>query len=279
MNIFALSVIFTAVSPASCKVLRTYWISPSCPDRVGRHFQDAHADALDWVRRAALRLILGDHLQREYFERLFSPTNADFDTFRFTLAHYLGHPDLRSNIPGVSEIVPEPNNDRAMANYRYYCDNDPRHVNGNSRWKLRPDPIHPPQDYKPQRERPLAQDASRDEQYQEWQDRDNGIYMGSGAACGRPGLLAVTYRQRMPGPWRQPNRTTVTFCDELLNLSEDNHSWTFEEYVATHDITNTPRRLPPIEAFALLLPLQILHQVCAIKLLPSATLPGLTVPS
>ena len=59
---------------------------------------------------------------------------------------------------------------------RYYCDNDPRIVDGYLRWTLRPDPPQSPAGYLPQSHRP-EWDANRPEnqQYREWEDLSNGV--------------------------------------------------------------------------------------------------------
>ena len=61
---------------------------------------------------------------------------------------------------------------RPDSNYRYYCDNDPMDMAGNTRWTLRPDPA-PWQrtlNYTPQKFRNWRQ-----EPYQEWEDVTNGV--------------------------------------------------------------------------------------------------------
>lgn len=78
---------------------------------------------------------------------------------------------------GIAGMIPEPNNDRRAANFRYYCDDDPQSIDGGTRWTLRPDPNPLPQGYVAQRQRPRASDPLRQpgQAYQEWEDIANGM--------------------------------------------------------------------------------------------------------
>ena len=107
----------------------------------------------------------------------------------------LGHPTYWY---GISAILPAPSGDRRLANYRIYCDNDVRDLNGSSRWKLRGDPPMPPAGYIPQRERPSPGNAQPGELWQEWVDYDNGILMGKTDGCQAPSVPALTYNSNAP---------------------------------------------------------------------------------
>ena len=71
-------------------------------------------------------------------------------------------------------MTPEPDNNRSRANYRYYCDNDLRYSDSNGRWRLREDPrLENPDDYVPERQRPMPHQGQSGIATQEWYDKDN----------------------------------------------------------------------------------------------------------
>ena len=110
---------------------------------------------------AAEKNVLGESPLSE--SRSFNPPNG---------RDYLGI------IRGVSLMRPEPSGNRVSANYRYYCDNDPRVRDGTSRWKLKEDLpwAIAPVNYVRQSERPMPHEAQQLRQaYQEWYDSDNYV--------------------------------------------------------------------------------------------------------
>ena len=118
----------------------------------------------------------------------------------------------------------------SLSNYRYYCDDDVQDLDSykNTRWQLRRDPPKDQRnhDYRLQRDRPHWNDRRGEEQFQEYEDKDNFILMGETAGCkthGPPPLRAGTYRHRSPVPGgdairglTQP-RATVTTCNIQFN--------------------------------------------------------------
>ncbi|KAL9114354.1 MAG: hypothetical protein Q9227_001776 [Pyrenula ochraceoflavens] len=113
--------------------------------------------------------------------------------------------------------------DRARANNRIYCDNDPMSPDETqrTRWQLRedPPPYNRPENFVPNRERPrypnfpfgphLPGSSWVGRHYpqtlqtywhlshQEWEDRENHVYMFYNVdGCHRPGVLSATYTQR-----------------------------------------------------------------------------------
>lgn len=136
------------------------------------------------------------------------------------IAGILGHPTLR---PGISGIVPVPNNDQSLSNYRYFCDNDHLHPSGSSRWSIRNDPVPlPPKPYIPQKERPgpfwdyIPPDA---DQLQDLVDIRNGVGMSAPWGCHAKHVKAATASAKLPGPYRQPIRATTTVCYESIYLN------------------------------------------------------------
>ncbi|KAL9624844.1 MAG: hypothetical protein Q9160_000890 [Pyrenula sp. 1 TL-2023] len=119
---------------------------------------------------------------------------------------------------GIAGMIPEPNGDRAQANVRIYCDDDPQDLNGNSRWTLRPDISNPPPGYTPQAQRPRFSDAQPNEEYLEvWEDLLNGMLMGRTGGCKDPNTAAETYILERPGSTGQAHpRATMTVCLSLL---------------------------------------------------------------
>ena len=115
---------------------------------------------------------------------------------------------------------------RQDSNYRFYCDNDPQSINGGTRWTLREDPPlnARPADYVPQRDR-TSRYHNRPPT-QEWEDKLNGMMMGSTAGCEAEGHhLAVTYNRRrhvteseaaVAGPDLGRSTSTMTLCNRLL---------------------------------------------------------------
>ncbi|KAL9617772.1 MAG: hypothetical protein Q9160_007485 [Pyrenula sp. 1 TL-2023] len=176
---FLLVVVFGFIELVYCGEPHTYWIDRTCR-RFGSHFEDALNEALRNAATAAQRLISNDPLQHEYFRRIFSPPDQQgqpkYEKLAQKVGSILGHPTLR---PGISGIIPVPNNDRSFSNYRYFCDNDYLYPSGSSRWRIRddPDPL-PPKPYKPQKERPgpfsvyIPPDAG---QLQDLVDIQNGV--------------------------------------------------------------------------------------------------------
>ncbi|KAL9106923.1 MAG: hypothetical protein Q9227_008109 [Pyrenula ochraceoflavens] len=171
------------------------------------------------ARRGAERLLFGDALQEEYFRRLFTTDNVpegnDYEERVKRVASLLGHISLE---PGVSGMVPVPDNDRTRSNFRFYCDDDRRYTGHGSvtRWTLRPDPVPPwPRNYARQRNRPLPERAMRGEQFQEWEDRDNEILMGRRQTCQSGAIRAQVYADKIPGPQtsQKEPRATVTLCN------------------------------------------------------------------
>ncbi|KAL9106109.1 MAG: hypothetical protein Q9227_008809 [Pyrenula ochraceoflavens] len=192
----------------------TYWIDQSCR-RPNHHFELAFIDTQSWAS-LGLDWLTGtpDVLQQEAFRRLFGSGEVSFDMrIKRIVMRALDH---------IRKIVPEPNNDRSQANYRYYCDNDAADPNPDSttRWKIKedPPPARRPRDYIPQRQRPPRHDAPPDHPYQEWVDADNGMVMADMGCQKAPALQAVTFRTKRPGrsTRNQQLRATVTLCEWQL---------------------------------------------------------------
>ncbi|KAL9113363.1 MAG: hypothetical protein Q9227_002404 [Pyrenula ochraceoflavens] len=129
----------------------------------------------------------------------------------------LGHSDFD---PGISGMTPQPDNDRSQANFRFYCDNDPQDVDGNSRWRLKQDPYPlPPHPYVRQIDRPpYSEDTETSEPFREWVDYQNGVEMGETNGCQHPLTDAETYYITTPKfPGQKQPRATITLCDSFLD--------------------------------------------------------------
>ncbi|KAL9109655.1 MAG: hypothetical protein Q9227_005692 [Pyrenula ochraceoflavens] len=259
MNVVLL--LLTLVPFGICLNPYTYWIDASCDRLFGERFQRAFNDARTWAQRGADKLAISDTLQEEYFRRFFAPAGDPvYNTRVEDVTRQLGHPFLT---PGISGMIPEPNNDRRKANYRYYCDNDPQDPRKNSttRWKLRSDVPKQYQHsgYIPQQDRPPWAEHEFGQPYQEFEDRDNGMLMGAGTGCQSTIERlpqGVTYTLKRPGrpPPGQPEmRATITICNVLFKHISRPDLASLEQPVVS---------LLPVYAISSLPTYTILHEAC-----------------
>ncbi|KAL9113889.1 MAG: hypothetical protein Q9227_002023 [Pyrenula ochraceoflavens] len=164
---------------------------------------------MDTVRRANRRLNDdNDVYMQRVFRTLFKePRDRTRRAFQIINGE---HSDLSFHAEGWNRI-----HDLRRANYRFYCDDDIRDRPG-ARWTLRDDPEEGwrPARYTPNRLRPLPA--------QEWEDRDNGIYMPlNSRGCQEDLIPMKTYganglaRHRRGEAW--PKRT-ITICQRQLQV-------------------------------------------------------------
>ncbi|KAL9619673.1 MAG: hypothetical protein Q9160_005693 [Pyrenula sp. 1 TL-2023] len=189
---------------------------------------------------------------------MFKTTKADQNAFH-QINNILGSP-RDENGPGWGFAGMIQTLNRAQANVRYYCDNDPQNINGGSRWTLRPDPPNPPPGYIPQRFRQRYDDRNPNVEHQEWEDLTNDIMMGDTNGCLDPGTMAETYHIKRPGTaGQQVDRVTTTICDTTLNSRV--HS--FDDVPAKKDLSelvNPVQGLTNMDAFRAVSSFTVLHE-------------------
>ena len=128
-------------------------------------------------------------------------------------------------------MIPEPNNDRKQANYRYYCDNDPVDTSSYSktRWKIRDNPLPPwPEFYIPQHRRVSTHDSRFNTAgaYMEFEDKDNRMLWDGLNGCSESGQkfswgpAVAIHKNTLPDEDQPNERAVVTvtlpsICDTL----------------------------------------------------------------
>ena len=77
-DILVLGLALIFAGQPTCAEQYTYWIDNSC-DRHRNLIQEAVEEAMLMTSTASRKLITGDPIQTEYFQRLFSPTGGPGD--------------------------------------------------------------------------------------------------------------------------------------------------------------------------------------------------------
>ncbi|KAL9105348.1 MAG: hypothetical protein Q9227_009468 [Pyrenula ochraceoflavens] len=214
-------------SPVFADVHR-YWIDESCsrfpPNHHSLAFEDAFDSALGLARRARLRLHDDDdQYMTVIFDIIFSnapdrQAQVEHPAYQFLDSKCTCLSDNVDTAGFTGDVTTwlRERRSRMRSNYRFYCDNDVQDATRATRWTLRPDPWPPlplAAGYVRNAERPPWPPRYPGQQVQEYEDVDNGMYMGFSNGCQSPNVQAKTYTQGYPLP-RQPfEKATVTICN------------------------------------------------------------------